>query len=154
MKPYRNTALRWLLGLLLLWAGLSKAGNPTIFLGDLNAYQLPLPRGLLAVVAVVLPWLELLCGLMLLTRTKVQAALLCTLGLFVGFLLGTGQAVARGLDIACGCFDLSFLASWHMSGLAHLLESVGFAFGRNLALTAAVLALLADPASVVAPEQA
>jgi uncharacterized membrane protein YphA (DoxX/SURF4 family) len=152
MKPYWHTALRCFLGLLLLWAGLSKAANPKVFLGDLNAYQLPLPRGVLAVAAVALPWLELLCGLMLITRTRLPAALLCTLGLFVVFSLSTGQAVARGLDIACGCFDLSFLAAWHLSGLAHVLESVGFAFVRNLMLTAAVLALLASPASAEARE--
>src|SRR5262245_48546616 len=137
------TLIRWLLGVLLLWAAVSKLGNATEFLGNVYAYRLPLSRALLQLMAVVLPWVELLCGLMLLANYWIESALVCTLGLMVIFLLATGQAWLRGLNISCGCFDLNiFGLGTHYPGLVKLLESVGFAFFRNLALTAVTVLLL------------
>lgn len=141
-------ALRCLLGGLLLWAAVSKLANPTAFLGSLYAYELPLPRGVFRLVAVVLPWTELLAGLMLVTGVWVETALLLTAGLLGLFVLATAQAVLRGLEISCGCFDLSVLglsegttSSWRW------LESAGFALVRNLALLATTLWVLRDAGS-------
>ena len=131
-----ESGLRWLLALLLLWAAVSKLANPTAFLGSIYAYELPLPRALLQGAAVILPWVELLCGLLLLAGFWTQTALLCVTGLMVLFVVATGQAWARGLDIACGCFNLQiFGIQDRMPGLVHFLESVSFAFFRNLLLT-------------------
>jgi hypothetical protein len=59
------------------------------------------------------------------------------------FVLATGQAWARGLDIACGCFDLTVLGlPKNVPSVAHFLESVAFAFFRNLVLTALAVFLL------------
>jgi uncharacterized membrane protein YphA (DoxX/SURF4 family) len=71
--------LRWLLGALMLWAAVSKLAQPTDFLGSIYAYQLPLPRSLLQLVAVVLPWLELLCGLLLIVNVWSETALVTVL---------------------------------------------------------------------------
>ena len=84
-------ALRWGLGLLLLWAAVSKIANLTSFLGSLNAYELPLPRSGLKVVAIVLPWVELLCGLLLIGNVWPETSLVLTGVLFAIFLLATGQ---------------------------------------------------------------
>jgi putative oxidoreductase len=135
--------LRGLLGLLLLWAAVSKLANPTEFLGSIYGYELPLPRGWLQATAVILPWVELLCGLMLLTGFGAVAALLLATAMMVVFVLATGQAWLRGLDIACGCFDLKiFGIAEHWPGFVKFLESVAFAFFRNLALTALAVWLL------------
>lgn len=140
MKPERDSTLecglRWLLGVLLLWAAVSKVANPTEFLGSIYAYQLPLPRALLQVAAVVLPWVELLCGLLLLAGFWRQTALLTVTGLMGLFVCATGQAWVRGLDIACGCFNLKiFGLNESLPELVRFLESVAFAFFRNLVLT-------------------
>jgi hypothetical protein len=119
----------------MLWAAVSKLANPTDFLASLYAYELPLPRDWIKIVAVVLPWTELLCGLLLLGRQWMETALLVTTALFAVFVLATGQAWARGLDISCGCFDMSILGlTAENSRIVHFLESVGFAFFRNIAL--------------------
>ena len=60
-----KTAVRWLLAVLLVWAALSKIANLNEFHASIVAYQLPLPNGLLRLTAMVLPWLELLCGILL-----------------------------------------------------------------------------------------
>jgi uncharacterized membrane protein YphA (DoxX/SURF4 family) len=135
--------LRWCLGLLFAWAAVSKLANPTDFLGSVYAYQLPLPRSLLQFVAVVLPWIELLCGLLLLANVWTESSLALAFALMLVFLLATGQAWARHLHISCGCFDLKIfgLGESHPN-LLKFLESVSFAFFRNLLLTALALFLL------------
>lgn len=142
-RPKIFVALRCLLGLLLLWAAVSKLANPTEFLGSIYAYELPLPRAVLQSAAVVLPWMELLCGLLLLAGFWPQTALVSVTGMMLVFVLATGQAWLRGLDIACGCFNLNIFGLQEgMPGLVRFLESVAFAFFRNLLLTAVAAYLL------------
>jgi putative oxidoreductase len=147
VKPDCNcngaAVLRCLIGALLLWAAVSKLANPTDFLGSIYAYQLPLPRAWQQTAAVVLPWVELLCGVLLLINAWTDTALVMVTFLFVVFVLATGQAWARGLEISCGCFNLKiFGLNESAPGLVKFLESVAFAFFRNLALTALVAWLL------------
>jgi uncharacterized membrane protein YphA (DoxX/SURF4 family) len=151
-------ALRWLLGALMLWAAVSKLAQPTEFLGSIYAYQLPLPRSSLQLVAVVLPWLELLCGLLLIGNMWSETALLSVTGLFMVFLLATGQAWARRLEISCGCFNLDVFGVDRSSSLIQFIESASFAFLRNLVLASLAWLLLrrrlAEPdgtAGTVAP---
>jgi hypothetical protein len=153
-RPILALAARYLLGGLLLWAAVSKLANPTAFLGSLYAYDLPLPAALLKVVAVVLPWLELLCGLLLLANAWPQTTLLFVAGLFGVFVVATAQAAGRGLEIACGCFDLKILGFAEVAtGTVHFLESPGFALVRNLALLAAAVWLLRlTPVTGLVPE--
>jgi uncharacterized membrane protein YphA (DoxX/SURF4 family) len=132
---------RWLIGLLLLWAGISKLANPVEFLGTVYAYELPLPRGWQKVVAVSLPWAELLLALLLIARVWTRSALVGCLWLMAGFTLATGQAWVRELPIACGCFDLRIFGVT-VEGTAW--DSVGLAFWRNLVLTGIVAAMLAS----------
>ena len=132
-----------LLGVLMLWAAVSKLANPTDFHGSIYGYQLPLPRAMLQATAVVLPWLELLCGLLLVAGLWVETALVLITGLLAVFVVATGQAWMRGLEISCGCFSLKiFGLSGDLTGLERFLESVAFAFFRNLALTALAAYLL------------
>lgn len=129
--------LRWFLALVLVWAALSKIANLHEFYLNIAAYQLPLPDALLRLTAIVLPWLELLCGgLLCLGGVTRRAALFWTALLFAIFVLATGQAWVRGLDISCGCLKLDFLGD---GALAKFLESVKFAFFRALFLLAASL---------------
>ena len=62
----------------MLWAAVSKLANLTGFLGAIYAYDLPLPRGFLKLIAVILPWVELLCGLSLVSRVWTDSALAMT----------------------------------------------------------------------------
>lgn len=136
--------VRWILGLIFVWAAISKLADVQDFYSDLRAYRLPLPDGLLRLTAMVLPWLELCCGLMLLLRLWLQAAMSLVVGLCVIFLLSTGQAWARGLQISCGCLSFEFLGSGGgaKSAAASFLDSTGFAFMRDLLLLIGGLYLL------------
>jgi putative oxidoreductase len=139
-----KSAIRWLLAVLLIWAALSKIANLHEFHAGLLSYQLPLPNVLLQFTAIVLPWLEFICGVLLIIGGARRTALLWTAGLFAVFVLATGQAWVRGLDISCGCFNLAILGLDHHRGpgLAKLVESVSFAFFRALLLLAGTIYLL------------
>jgi len=134
--------LSGLLGVLMLWAAVSKLANPTDFLGSIYAYELPLPRLLTQFVAIVLPWIELLCGLLLIAGLWLETALTLVSGLLAMFVVATGQAWLQGLEIGCGCFSLKMFGLAEMPGLERFLESVAFAFFRNLLLLALAVLLL------------
>ncbi|MGK0190428.1 MAG: putative oxidoreductase [Verrucomicrobiales bacterium] len=136
-----ETGLRWFLAAVLVWAGLSKLVDPVSFYGAMLEYQLPLPHVLLKITAVVLPWMELFCGLLLLAGIAPRATLIWVTALFGVFLLAVGQAFLRGLDISCGCFDLGLFGIEDGSELGHALESAGVATLRNLVLLGAAIFL-------------
>ena len=123
-----------LLGAVLVWAALGKVANPQEFYTVLLGYRLPLPGLALQVTAAVLPWLELLCGLLLIADLRTRAALAWAAVLFAVFALATGHAWLHGLDIACGCVDLRLLGIEPGSVSAHWLESAEFACARAVVL--------------------
>src|SRR5258706_3787934 len=135
--------LRWLLAAILIWASLSKIANLHEFYAAILAYRMPLLNPLARWVAMVLPWLELLCGLLLMAGSARRAALVWTALMFGAFVLATGQAWVRGLDISCGCFKLAFLGD---GALAKFVESVKFACVRAVLLLGASLYLLRSSA--------
>jgi putative oxidoreductase len=128
--------VRWILGVLLVWASLSKIADPQEFYISIAAYKVALPGVLLRLAAMILPWLELLCGLLLLGRIWTRAALVWAMVMFAVFVVATGQAWVRGLEISCGCFNLRAFGLDPASGKAFVrfIESVGFAFFRALLL--------------------
>ena len=128
--------LRLLVGGVLLIAAVSKIANPNRFLSAIFAYDMPLPDLALRVIAVSLPWLELLCGIFLIARIWIDAARLWAVILFGIFLIATGQAWARGLDISCGCMNLEAVG---LTRISRIIESPAGAFVKNLTLAAAAL---------------
>jgi uncharacterized membrane protein YphA (DoxX/SURF4 family) len=139
-----KTVLRWLLSVVLVWAALSKIANLNEFYLDISAYRLPLPDALLRLTTMVLPWLELLCGVLLVAGTARSAALIWAAVLFAVFVVATGQAWARGLDISCGCMKLNFLGE----SAGKILESVWFAFLRAIVLLGMAVFLLRERESL------
>lgn len=103
VKRHLTALLRVALGAVFLYAALIKIANPPAFAGNVAAYQL-LPYVGNYLVAAILPWIEAICGLLLVTgwRARSAAALVAAMNmLFIVLLFST---VARGLDIDCGCF--------------------------------------------------
>ncbi|MBD3290046.1 DoxX family membrane protein, partial [candidate division KSB1 bacterium] len=58
--------LRWVIAALFIYAGVSKILDPATFAEDIDNYRI-LPYLLVSIVAVVLPWLEVLCGISLIS---------------------------------------------------------------------------------------
>ncbi|MBB5353794.1 putative membrane protein YphA (DoxX/SURF4 family) [Haloferula luteola] len=59
-------------------------------------------------VAYAVAWLEVLCGLGLMTGFMIRGAVRWAVGLTLLFLFVNAQAMVRGLDPDCGCFGKAF----------------------------------------------
>jgi uncharacterized membrane protein YphA (DoxX/SURF4 family) len=94
---------RWYLGLLFVGACLHKIAEPGSFALDIATYDI-LPLVAVNPVAIVLPWIELISGGMLVLGWRVRTASLLVGGMMVMFLAALCIALARGLDMSCGCF--------------------------------------------------
>ncbi len=97
-------ALRIGLGALFVLTGVLKLGDPSAFAVEIHNYQL-FPS-LAPVLAATLPAIELVLGAALLLgpRSWLRAGALATSALLVVFTVAVGSAVARGINISCGCF--------------------------------------------------
>ncbi|HEY6871282.1 MAG TPA: MauE/DoxX family redox-associated membrane protein [Geobacteraceae bacterium] len=95
--------VRLVLGGAFLYAGFVKIGEPSGFAGSIAAYRL-LPYFGNYLAAAVLPWLEALCGVLLIAGYRPRAAASLVLVLTLAFMAVLVSALARGLDIDCGCF--------------------------------------------------
>ncbi len=97
-------ACRILVGLVFLLYGFDKIPHPGDFARAIDNYRL-LPEFLVNLLAVVLPWVEVACGLLLLSGQWVRSAALLSAFLLVVFIIAVCVALVRGLDINCGCFN-------------------------------------------------
>lgn len=98
--------LRWLVAAIFIFAGISKALNPENFARDIDNYRM-LPYVLVTTMAIILPWLEILCGVLLIIGTWRNGASFLLLILTLMFLVAMSSAILRGLDITCGCFAMT-----------------------------------------------
>lgn len=127
---------RLLLGALFLYAGAVKAMDVEAFAGAVAAYRL-LPYAGNLLVAVVLPYIEIVAGILLLVNARVRASALLTGVLTAAFMAAIASALARGLEIDCGCFrpdgrTSPLAALWRDAGIL-LLAILTFALrGRTL----------------------
>lgn len=97
------TLARWLLGIVFLLAALGSIADPSAFAEKVAAYRL-LPNQLINLFAIVLPWVELMVGLSLLNGLLSRSAALLAVALNAVFIGAALSAIARRLDIGCGCF--------------------------------------------------
>lgn len=96
-------AARLYFGVIFLLACWHKILEPSAFALDIATYQI-LPLGLVNLLAIVLPWVELAAGLMLVLGFRTRAAALLVAGMMTMFTVAIASAVAKGLDMSCGCF--------------------------------------------------
>ncbi len=96
--------LKWLIAALFIFAGISKILDPATFAKDIDNYRM-LPYLLVTLMAIILPWLEVLCGIFLIIGNWKKGAAFLLLLLTFMFLIAISSAMARGLDITCGCFS-------------------------------------------------
>ncbi len=98
--------LRWIIGGIFIYAAFAKISNPMAFAEQVDNYRL-LPYLGVTLIAAILPWLELACGLLLISGKWLPGATLLLVGLNCIFLIAIISALVKGLDISCGCFSVS-----------------------------------------------
>jgi uncharacterized membrane protein YphA (DoxX/SURF4 family) len=121
--------LRLALAGIFIYAGAVKLLDPRASAHAIAQYDL-VPEGLLPLVAIGLPALEVLAGLGLIL--EIRGSLTMIVALLLMFLVILGYAIWQHLDIDCGCFTADELDAQH---------SIKTAFGRDLIMIGATLFL-------------
>ena len=99
-------AARWILGMVFIYASYDKIIHPGAFAVMVHNYQL-LPGELVNLTALVLPWLELIMGICLITGWLMPGTVIVSNILLFIFIIVIFYNIHRGLDISCGCFSTS-----------------------------------------------
>jgi uncharacterized membrane protein YphA (DoxX/SURF4 family) len=86
-------------------ASIEKIAIPEIFAANIEAYRI-LPFSLINLIALVIPWLELICGIFLISGIFLRSSSFITSVLLVAFIFLLSSAILRGLKIDCGCFGV------------------------------------------------
>ena len=126
-------AARIALAAVFAFAAIPKLGDAAAFARDIDNYHL-LPVEWAATAAVMMPPLELVVALALLLGIHARGAAVISAGMMLVFAAAMAQAMARGIDLDCGCFGSAL--AMHVSGWSIL---------RNVVLAALSLPILLGP---------
>ena len=103
LSPWVTVRVQFVLAALFVVAGIAKIADPPGFAHEIHNFRI-LPGAAVNLVALVLPWLEVVTGaalfLGIFRRTAAQV-----FGVFLlVFIVGLGVNLARGRPVDCGCF--------------------------------------------------
>src|SRR5438128_10608667 len=105
-NPWLTIRVQIALGVIFVAAALPKIVDPPSFAHMIYNYRL-VSGALINVMALVMPWIELLCGLALILGIWQGTARSIIGALLITFILAIAINLARGNAIDCGCFDVS-----------------------------------------------
>ncbi len=97
---------RWILGGLFIYASLHKIIETETVARDIQNYKL-VPYAVTNLMATILPWIEFLAGLFLITGTMLRGSAAILTALLFMFIIAIAISLARGLNIHCGCYELA-----------------------------------------------
>jgi len=95
--------VRVVLGLIFVVAGVSKVGHAAEFAQQIAAFRL-LPQPVIAPMALLLPFLEILLGGYLVIALFTRVSAWIAAALLLVFDAAIASAVVRGMTLNCGCF--------------------------------------------------
>ncbi len=101
---------RLIIGGIFIYASFYKIVEPGTFARSIWYYHM-VPGSLINLMALILPWLELVTGLALVLGVYYRGSVLLTGVMTVIFIVALSTAIAKGIDIDCGCFKASKSAS-------------------------------------------
>ena len=109
-KLYKNSKIvlfsRVVLGIVFVYASIDKIINPIDFSNAIDNYHIT-PIQLNNIAALIIPWIELVIGICLLAGVFLKGASMISICLLIFFIFIISQALVRGIDLHCGCFDLA-----------------------------------------------
>ncbi len=121
-NDYLTLLIRLIVGGIFIYASLDKITNPAQFARIVYNYHL-LPAAMINIFALMLPWVELLCGIFLVVGYKQEGSVLILNLLVLAFIAALTVNLFRGVNIECGCFTVSSKAKSNIIDL--LLRDIG-----------------------------
>jgi putative oxidoreductase len=100
---YLLLASRFVLGIVFLVAAVPKIAQPEAFAVSIEAYEI-LPVAVVNLIAIGVPWVELLCAVFLIGGARVRPSAALLGAMLLVFIVAISTAVLRGLNINCGCY--------------------------------------------------
>jgi uncharacterized membrane protein YphA (DoxX/SURF4 family) len=119
--PATLRGFRIALGVVIAWAALAKLSDLPAFAAQVHNFRI-LPVWSENLVAMTLPWIELVAALSLVLGVEARSGALVATSLLAVFTIAVALAVARGLDFECGCFGT---ADATRVGWGKLLQNTG-----------------------------
>ena len=113
--------IRMFLGFIFIFAAITKVTDLEGFSQAIYNYKL-IPDFLINFLAIIIPWIELVAGILLAFGISVKENSVIFSGLLVLFIVAIGISLARGLNIDCGCFGT---IDGSKIGLLKILENIG-----------------------------
>lgn len=144
--PLVTVIARIVVGGIFTMYAVDKIAAPADFALNIERYQL-LPLALVNLLAIVLPWVELLVGVFLLAGIRLRASALLASAMLVVFIVAIGSAMARGLEINCGCSAHSETVGWGkiVEDAIYLLLALRIAYKPDTAWTIERLSATEEP---------
>lgn len=103
-SEYLSLVFRVYMGSVFITAAMAKLPYPAEFVEALAAYRIA-PYVFVNFAAVVMPWMELICGLFLIIGLMTRAVAAIITLLLLAFTGAVIVNLVRGTPISCGCFD-------------------------------------------------
>jgi putative oxidoreductase len=106
LHPTARRIAQVVAGLIFLAAALPKIADLSTFAGSVHNFHLEpvIPMALTNLLAMTIPWVELVAGLALVSGVRPRAGAYVYTALLAVFTIGVISALARGLSFECGCF--------------------------------------------------
>lgn len=112
-NPYLVLVTRCILGCVFVFAAVDKIVAPDAFAESVFAYGI-VPYPMINLFALIIPWLELICGIFLVAGVSLRASSFLISILLLFFIVAIVIALSQNLNIDCGCFgkDHATPVSW------------------------------------------
>lgn len=101
-NPILILIIRTFIGILFIFYGVSKIADPSQFANEIGNYGIT-PEFITQLMALVIPWAEMIIGVLLLFGVFQNENGVLATGLLLMFTVAVAIAFAKGLDISCGC---------------------------------------------------
>ena len=141
-NKYFLLLLRLLLGLIFIFAAIDKIAMPANFSVSIYNYKL-LPAEFINMPAIIIPWIELISGLLLLLGISVKENSAIITSLLSVFTIAIIISLFRGLNIDCGCFGTTY---GEQIGILKISENI------ILIIFGYILARWGSPLSALSPD--
>jgi len=124
LPGWLDLVLRLIVGGVFIYASLHKIAYPDQFARSIDNYHL-VPYALLHPMALLLPWLEIVCGATLILGPWRRGAAWLLAVMTTVFIGAIGISIGRGLDISCGCFSTE---GGHTVGISLIIQDLALLF--------------------------